>query len=190
VVRVLEGQPRGKREIHPREARIVRRIYESFVAGISPKAIAKTLNAEQIPGPMGNTWSPSTIHEHEGEHDAARQALRGFLEKIVIPSGNGLLQVVGNFGEMLKAAAARNRSAAVAYDGCGGSQPPLSATLATGRLNIQPNVRADRFAPIPSYGSALAARRTGRFPQLANSRSRLTDLRIKSKLIVIVPDCQ
>ena len=58
--------------------------------------------------------------EHEGEHDAARQALRGFLDKIVIPPGDGLLQVVGNLGEMLKAAGGRNGSAAVAYGGCGG----------------------------------------------------------------------
>ena len=42
--------------------------------------------------------------EHEGEHDAARQGLRGFLDKIMIPPGDGLLQVVGNLGEMLKAA--------------------------------------------------------------------------------------
>ena len=64
VVRVLEGQPRGQREIHPEEARIVQRIFESFIAGVSPKAIAKTLNAERIPGPRGTTWSPSTIHGH------------------------------------------------------------------------------------------------------------------------------
>jgi hypothetical protein len=36
--------------------------------------------------------------EPEGEHESARQALRGFLEKIVIPPGDGLLQVVGNLG--------------------------------------------------------------------------------------------
>ena len=37
----------------------------------------------------------------------------GFIEKIVIPPGNELLQVVGNFGEMLTAAAGRNGSAAL-----------------------------------------------------------------------------
>jgi site-specific DNA recombinase len=58
--------------------------------------------------------------EHEGEHDAARQALRGFLDRIVIPPGDGLLQVVGNLGEMLKAAGGQKGSAAVAYVGCGG----------------------------------------------------------------------
>jgi site-specific DNA recombinase len=36
--------------------------------------------------------------EHDEQRDAARQALRGFLEKIVIPPDDGLLQVVGNLG--------------------------------------------------------------------------------------------
>src|SRR5712691_425682 len=66
VVRVLEGQPRGEREIHPGEGAIVQRIFRAFVAGISPKAIGKTLNAEGIVGPMGVAWSPSTIHGHAG----------------------------------------------------------------------------------------------------------------------------
>ena len=60
--------------------------------------------------------------EHDEEHAAARHALRGFLDKIVIPPGDGLLQVVGNLGEMLTAASGRNGSvvAAVGYVGCGG----------------------------------------------------------------------
>ena len=45
--------------------------------------------------------------EHDEERDAARQALRGFLEKIVIPPGDGLLQVVGDLGSMLAAAQGR-----------------------------------------------------------------------------------
>lgn len=64
VVRVLEGQPRGEREIHHGEAAIVQRIFRAFVAGVSPKAIGKTLNAEGLVGPMGVAWSPSTIHGH------------------------------------------------------------------------------------------------------------------------------
>jgi site-specific DNA recombinase len=60
--------------------------------------------------------------EHDEQRDAARQALRGFLEKIVIPPGEGLLQVVGNLGMMLAAAHGRIRPAvsAVGYVGCGG----------------------------------------------------------------------
>ena len=60
--------------------------------------------------------------ERDEERDSARQALRGFLDKITIPPGDGLLQVVGNLGEMLTAASGRNGSlaAAVGNGGCGG----------------------------------------------------------------------
>ena len=59
--------------------------------------------------------------EHDDERDAARQALRGFLDKIVIPPGDGLLQVVGNVGSMLAAAQSRSLSRnAVGNVGCGG----------------------------------------------------------------------
>lgn len=60
--------------------------------------------------------------ENDQEHDAARQALRGFLDKIVIPPGDGLLQVVGNLGAMLEAAAGQKLPGrqAVGYVGCGG----------------------------------------------------------------------
>jgi site-specific DNA recombinase len=60
--------------------------------------------------------------ERDEERDAAREALRGFLDKITIPPGDGLLQVAGNLGEMLTAASGRNGSlaAAVGNDGCGG----------------------------------------------------------------------
>ena len=39
--------------------------------------------------------------EHDERRDAARQALRGFLQSIIIPPGDGLLQVTGNLGSML-----------------------------------------------------------------------------------------
>ena len=57
--------------------------------------------------------------------------LRGFVEKIVIPPGDELLQVVGNLGEMLTAAGARNGSApaAVGIGGCGGPQPAVLAAV-------------------------------------------------------------
>ena len=40
----------------------MRRIFEDYAVGVSPRAIAKTLNAEGMPGPSGRTWGPSTIH--------------------------------------------------------------------------------------------------------------------------------
>jgi DNA invertase Pin-like site-specific DNA recombinase len=52
---------RGQLEIVPEQAAIVQRIFRDYVAGISPKAIAKQLNAEGVPGPR-RAWSPSTIH--------------------------------------------------------------------------------------------------------------------------------
>ena len=61
-----EREPeRGLLVIHPEEAGVVLRIFRSFAAGLSPKAIAKALNAEGIPGPRG-AWSPSTIYGHAG----------------------------------------------------------------------------------------------------------------------------
>ena len=52
----------GEREIVPDEAAIVRRIFNDYRAGASPKQIAKALNAEGVRGPRGAFWSPSTIH--------------------------------------------------------------------------------------------------------------------------------
>ena len=52
----------GEREIVPEEAAVVRRIFKDYLAGASPKQIAKTLNAEGVRGPQGALWSPSTIH--------------------------------------------------------------------------------------------------------------------------------
>jgi hypothetical protein len=45
--------------------------------------------------------------------ESARTTLRGFIDHIVIPPGDALLQVVGNLGEMLTAALAPHEAAAV-----------------------------------------------------------------------------
>jgi site-specific DNA recombinase len=64
IVRRLENGlvTTGEREIVPEEAAIVRRIFNDYAAGASPKQIAKALNAEGVRGPRGALWSPSTIH--------------------------------------------------------------------------------------------------------------------------------
>jgi DNA invertase Pin-like site-specific DNA recombinase len=64
IVRRLENGlvTTGEREIVPEEAAIVRRIFSDYAAGVSPKQIAKALNAEGVRGPRGALWSPSTIH--------------------------------------------------------------------------------------------------------------------------------
>ena len=85
----------------------------------------------QVPAPVDPLQSLSGLmslgramqsmdHEDEEQRESARQVLRGFIDRIVIPPGDGLLQVVGNLGEMLKVAGGRTGSAAVAYVGCGG----------------------------------------------------------------------
>src|SRR5512145_1883325 len=50
VVKTLNGATvtTGEREIVPEEARVVERIFREFVAGVSPKQIAKNLNREEV----------------------------------------------------------------------------------------------------------------------------------------------
>jgi site-specific DNA recombinase len=59
---------------------------------------------------------------HEGQRDAARESLRELIDQIVIPAADGLLQVVGNLGAMLNAAAGQKLPGrqAVGNVGCGG----------------------------------------------------------------------
>ena len=57
------GEPiHGQRRINQIEAAIVRRIFEEFAKGRSPRAIAGALNKETISGPAGEAWGPSTIY--------------------------------------------------------------------------------------------------------------------------------
>ena len=51
----------GERQINPVEAEIVSRIFTEFANGNSPRAIAKRLNAEGVPGPGGRPWGDTTI---------------------------------------------------------------------------------------------------------------------------------
>jgi site-specific DNA recombinase len=51
----------GERQINLVEAAIVTRIFTEFANGQSPRAIAKRLNGEGVPGPDGHPWGDSTI---------------------------------------------------------------------------------------------------------------------------------
>lgn len=54
--------PDGKPEIDPEQAEIVKRIYNSFLAGDSMTTIANSLTADGIPTPTGSgKWVPGTI---------------------------------------------------------------------------------------------------------------------------------
>ena len=57
---LVEGQS-GERELDDTEALTVRRIFREFAVGKSPRAIAKALNAEGVPGPDGRQWRDTTI---------------------------------------------------------------------------------------------------------------------------------
>ena len=57
----LIGPERGERRIKPSEAAIVRRIFTDFADGRSPRAIARQLNLDEIPGPEGRVWGDTTI---------------------------------------------------------------------------------------------------------------------------------
>jgi site-specific DNA recombinase len=65
VVPELDGRGnlvRGQRKINEAEAIIIRRIYDEYAAGKSPRAIATNLNRSSIPAPKGGLWSASTIN--------------------------------------------------------------------------------------------------------------------------------
>jgi hypothetical protein len=58
---VVPGEERGGRTINEDVAAIVRRIFTEFAAGRSPKATARRLNDDGIPGPRGILWRDTAI---------------------------------------------------------------------------------------------------------------------------------
>ncbi|WP_338045769.1 recombinase family protein [Parasedimentitalea marina] len=68
----VQGEERGKRIINIPDAAVVKRIFEEYAAGKSPKAIAFQLNKEGVSGPTGKGWGQSTIN-------GSRQRGTGFL---------------------------------------------------------------------------------------------------------------
>ena len=53
---------RGQRDINEEEAKVIRRIFSEYVAGINPRKIAASLNKDKIPSPRGGHWNASTIN--------------------------------------------------------------------------------------------------------------------------------
>ena len=53
---------RGAPIIVPEQAEIVRRIFQEYHDGKSPKAICRDLNAEGIDAPRGKLWAPSALY--------------------------------------------------------------------------------------------------------------------------------
>jgi site-specific DNA recombinase len=58
---LVPGSP-GELVVNAAEAKVVRTIFEAFVAGRTPRAIAAALNAEGVPPPRGARWNASTIN--------------------------------------------------------------------------------------------------------------------------------
>lgn len=54
----------GRRVIEPSEAEIVKRIFEMYIGGMTPRKITEVLNAEGLPSPRGGSWSFSAIYGH------------------------------------------------------------------------------------------------------------------------------
>ena len=52
----------GERRVNEPEAAIVRRVFDDYARGLSPRTIATNLNREGVRGPRGGSWSASTIH--------------------------------------------------------------------------------------------------------------------------------
>jgi hypothetical protein len=86
---------------------------------------------------------PAGTLNREGLSAANKRALRDFVDKIVIPPGDGLLRLVGNFGKMFAAASGRNGSdlAAVGNGGCGGVQPAVPAAVERGGITSRSAAR-------------------------------------------------
>lgn len=58
---IAPGEERGERLINQAEASTVRKIFQLFANGLSPRTIAHRLNHEAVPGPDGRPWLDTTI---------------------------------------------------------------------------------------------------------------------------------
>lgn len=114
------GVEAWKEEVRKNEAR--RAELQAIVAAADAEPLLPALHPRMADVFRETTMQLAAALEHsdEAQRESARQAIRGLIDRIVIPPGDGLLQVVGNLGEMLTAAGGRSASAAVGYVGCGG----------------------------------------------------------------------
>lgn len=69
----LIGGKAGELSINEREASVVRRIFNEYSLGATPRQIAAGLNADKIPSPRGGNWNSSTIN-------GSRQRKNGILQ--------------------------------------------------------------------------------------------------------------
>ena len=60
---LVAGEP-GVRRVNQAEAAVVRRIFQDYAAGVSPRVIARRLNQEGVAGPHGRQWRDTAIRGH------------------------------------------------------------------------------------------------------------------------------
>lgn len=102
-------------EVHQNELRIAELDALLAAAASEPQPPALHPNMATVFEQKIRTLAAALEHEDVETREGARSALRGFIDRIVIPPGDELLRVVGNLGEMLTAA-----GAAVGNGYCGG----------------------------------------------------------------------
>jgi DNA invertase Pin-like site-specific DNA recombinase len=89
VVAERDASGAGRRRINEAEAAIVRRIFQDYAAGISPRTIAKRLNDEHVPGSSGREWRDTTIR---GQVDRGTGLLNNTLTKGMIVGVSSMTQ--------------------------------------------------------------------------------------------------
>ena len=130
------GVEAWKQQVRQNEAR--RAELQAIVAAVEAEPPPLALHPRMADVFRKKTMQLAAALEHtdEEQRESARQAIRNLIDRIVIPPGDGLLQVAGNLGEMLTAAGGRAALAAVGYVGRGGPQPAVLAAVAKRRLTI------------------------------------------------------
>ena len=66
---IVPGKKGLNRQVVPEHAAIVRRIFDDYANGLSPRRIAAALNAEGVPSPSGGRWNNSTIRGNAKKRD-------------------------------------------------------------------------------------------------------------------------
>ena len=66
---VVSGNKGLNRQVVPEKAAIVRRIFDDYADGMSPRRIASSLNEDGIPSPSGGKWNDSTIRGNAKKRD-------------------------------------------------------------------------------------------------------------------------
>lgn len=59
--KVRRGEP-GILDVDPETSKVVKRIFEAYADGVSPRKIADSLNRDGVPSPRGGAWNASTIN--------------------------------------------------------------------------------------------------------------------------------